>query len=315
VSRLYKRSDSPHWYYSFGTPPFRKRQSTKTDSLRLARLIQQKWDEELILANRGIAAKRILVPNLIDRYIEHLRRLKNESWYLRQKGGLKHLSRLFPNYQVREISYTEIRHYIRIRKEEGVSPKTIREEVSMISRFFLYAIKDSYALSNPAEGADLPAKRKIKPRTAISSEELSRTVREAEREDDRIYWSLLYYSGLRTGDAGSLTNKDIQNDRIDIVQQKTSRRVIIPLHRKLKKFNLVSLMPTRGKRRWSRHRFQKILGYGDLHSIRHSFGTHLIEKGATTFDVKALLGHKSADVTSEYIHQNFARLKKIINLL
>ena len=50
-----------------------------------------------------------------------------------------------------------------------------------------------------------------------------------------------------------------------------------------------------------------------VHSIRHSFATHLVEQGADLHSVKELLGHTSLQTTSRYLHLSTARIKGITN--
>ena len=55
--------------------------------------------------------------------------------------------------------------------------------------------------------------------------------------------------------------------------------------------------------------------HSDLHTLRHSFASHLEEFGATKWDTKYLLGHKADDVTAQYVHINVDKLSLIINQL
>lgn len=143
-------------------------------------------------------------------------------------------------------------------------------------------------------------------------------------EKDRLFWTLLYYTGLRSGDAGTLQEQNIVDNTIKLdTQIKTGEPVRIPLHKSLLPYKekLVNLMPTVHRRNSSRERFQKILEENfelnsDLHSLRHSFNTHLRDLGLGYEDRRALLGHKAASkVTSDYTHSNIELLKTYIDKL
>jgi integrase/recombinase XerD len=49
--------------------------------------------------------------------------------------------------------------------------------------------------------------------------------------------------------------------------------------------------------------------------LRHSFGTNLLEKGASVVSIQKLLGHSNLAVTSRYLHQDMNTLNAVVNLL
>ena len=49
--------------------------------------------------------------------------------------------------------------------------------------------------------------------------------------------------------------------------------------------------------------------------LRHSFGTNLLEKGASVVSIQKLLGHASLSVTTRYLHQDMSKLSDTVNLL
>ena len=51
------------------------------------------------------------------------------------------------------------------------------------------------------------------------------------------------------------------------------------------------------------------------HVLRHSFGSNLLEKGASVVSIQKLLGHSSLRVTSRYLHQDTDKLTEAVNLL
>ena len=50
-----------------------------------------------------------------------------------------------------------------------------------------------------------------------------------------------------------------------------------------------------------------------VHTIRHSFATHLVDNGTDLHTVKELLGHSNLQTTSRYLHLSTARIKTVIN--
>jgi len=55
MSRLYKRHDSPYYWYTDGTGPDRVQRSTKTSNRRLAETIRDKWDEKRLLRKHNLS--------------------------------------------------------------------------------------------------------------------------------------------------------------------------------------------------------------------------------------------------------------------
>jgi len=49
--------------------------------------------------------------------------------------------------------------------------------------------------------------------------------------------------------------------------------------------------------------------------LRHSFGTNLLEKGASVVSIQKPLGHASLAVTTRYLHQDMSKLSDAVNLL
>jgi len=323
MSRIYKRTGSPHWQYTDGGGPHRIQKSTGTPNKRIAQLIQAKWDEERILQRHGIATKSMTCEALYQEYIELIQTVKSESWSKRISAGLKQFIYVYSNHLIGRVTVKDINNYISKRLKDDKANKTVRDEVSIVKAMFEYAIQNKYIHSNPCKNVILPAKKTKRPRQAIPHDIVKKTIDLAWREDDRIFWSLLYYTGLRVGDAGTLKPENLKGDCIELAQTKTAEPVMIPLHNELLPYKdkLVDLMPTVHRRDESRKRFQKILreNFGmkaDLHSLRHSFNTHLRDLGLAYEDRKALLGHISTSkVTADYTHPNTDFLRYYINQL
>ena len=324
MSRLYKRSDSPNWYYTDSTGSHRLMKSTGTRNRHIAELIRQKWDEERILQRHGIASKKMSCQKLYDEYMKLIESRKSAAWTQSIRTSLGQFCEIYGHYQIASVTVKEINDYITTRLSAGRAPKTIRNGMVIIKAMFKYAIQNRYIHSNPCDGAMLPEKKTVRPRKAIPKDVVMQVIDRARREDDRLFWMLLYYTGLRSGDAGTLQQENIVNNSIRLdIQIKTGEPVRIPLHKNLipHKDRLINLMPTIHKRKSSTERFQKILkeNFGlksDLHSLRHSFNTHLRDLGLGYEDRRALLGHKAASrITADYTHPNVDLLKSYINKL
>ena len=88
MSRIYKRSGSPYWWYTSGTPPHRTQKSTGTKDKRVAQAIKSKWDEELALRNAGVSISSIDLKIPYHQYLEVLQQNKKKSTYSSIKSAL-----------------------------------------------------------------------------------------------------------------------------------------------------------------------------------------------------------------------------------
>jgi|TARA_Y100000296_G_scaffold86113_1_gene124684 integrase/recombinase XerD len=315
MGTLYTRKDSPNWWWQHGDA--RKSTGIPHNNRTLAEEVADEFERERLANKFGIPVRKSTIRPLAVQYLATMEVTKSEAWAYRMKTGLMHFVRMYGECQLTEIGFDEMEVYIYKRVKLGRAPKTIHTEIQMVSRFFKYAAAKKYNCDDPTRHLNdiLPPNRVRNERQAIPEELLRQAVNEAWLDVDRAFWTTLYYTGLRISDAGTLTADEVRPDRIDLTQTKTKKPVVIPLHRDLVGQDIVGLRTTHDERVESRRRIQKILGGYDLHSIRHSFASHLVAKGASEIEVQVLLGHSKRSVTAQYVHSNFDRLQTLVNRL
>jgi site-specific recombinase XerD len=171
----------------------------------------------------------------------------------------------------------------------------------------------------------LPSIKKIKELPSVlSREECRRLLRVPKLLKHRVLLSLIYSTGLRCAEARALELRDIDFDRmqIHIRQGKGKKDRYVPLAEKmvrgLKKyyeacrpvkyvFNghaLGSPMSQRGMQ-WAIQEAVKkaeIIKRVHLHTLRHSYATHLVEDGLDVYTIQHLLGHENIQSTLIYLH-------------
>jgi len=334
MSRLYKRGDSPNWWYTDGTPPNRIMRSTGTSSLKLANMLKRKWDEELFFKKHRIPQnQRISVHEICEKYKKNMYAKKQKGKgiaYINQKAkyvdNFSEFMRMPKNRKAfMEIDASDIDRYIVHRMSvDNVSAKTVRDDVRNIGLMFDYAIKyNFFDEENPCKNPDIP-KHKGKRRIPIPVQYVLEALRSKDRditEEDKTFWSICFYTGLRAGDAGTLTESQVQNDRIIIHDtDKADVPVEIPLHPNLKKRNIINVFTDKYDRDRSTKKLQaelKRLGYkehADMHSLRHTFNTLMLESGLSSKDRKKLLAQSSEEVNADiYTHENYNLIEGIIN--
>ncbi len=277
---------------------------------------------------------------VIDEFIEHLKNNKNASVHTLKNYKFDLYKFLeFLNKPIEETEVYDIRAYIIRLSKKGLSKSSISRKISSLRSFFSHLQRKGFIDSNPAESIPLPKKEKIMPKF-LSIEEVERLLEVKSEKasftllrNDAIL-ELLYATGLRISELVGLNIEDLNfNERLIKVRGKGKKERIVPFseiaEEKLKKYMKVraklalkdttALFVNRfGKRLTQRYIQKMIKTYKILagiekdftpHSLRHSFATHLLEKGADLRVIQELLGHSSLNTTQRYTH---LELKKII---
>ena len=200
-----------------------------------------------------------------------------------------------------------------------------------ISFFFRHVLKIAYVIPSviyPRKSTTLPA--------VMSAGEIKILIDSVSNIKHRTIIMMLYSSGMRLCEIAALKITDIDSKlmRIKIVQGKgakdrftiLSQQVLIELRAyyliyKPKEYLFNGDKP--GKRysmRSIQHLVQKALikigldskNYS-VHTIRHSFATHLVDNGTDLHTIKELLGHRSLQTTMQYLHLSSTRIDKVIS--
>jgi integrase/recombinase XerD len=199
---------------------------------------------------------------------------------------------------------------------------------------FLYRV----TLGRPEQLPYIPYGKhpKILP-AVLSPEEVSRLIQAAAPGRDRVLLQVAYGCGLRISELLALKVGDIDSARmvLHVRQGKGHKDRLVPLSLRL-------LEELRAYWRLSRpttwlfpgkkadqpiscgnvqRRIRCIAGRAGLskrcsmHTLRHSYATHLLEAGVDLLTLKALLGHRSLETTAHYLHISTQRLQKTPSLL
>jgi integrase/recombinase XerD len=270
-----------------------------------------------------------LSKNTIEAYSHGLNRFLN---YLRRKGM----------EEVREISKLDIREFLLFLKKKGLSSKTLARNLVSIRVFLRFLTEESILSANPAEEIESPKTAKTLPEI-LSLEEVETLLEQPDTQipqgmRDRAMLEMLYATGMRVSE---LTQLQVNHVHLEagyvLVYGKGSKERIVPIgneamkwarcymgetrERLLKKRESPFLFVNRSGKPMSRQYFWKsIKAYGRRagirkritpHLLRHSFASHLLERGADLRSVQLMLGHADISTTQIYTHVTGERLKKI----
>ncbi|MGB9907519.1 MAG: site-specific tyrosine recombinase XerD [Candidatus Saccharicenans sp.] len=239
------------------------------------------------------------------------------------------------------IKESDLVDFIHLQAQSGLSPRSLARLVSSLKSFFRFLVLENHLKKNPAEGLTSPSLWLNLPRV-LTVEEVERLLEKPDLDKpqgirDRAILEILYGCGLRVSELVSLELKDIRLAQgFLICKGKGSKERIVPVGRAaagwLKNY-LREVRPswdqtgspavflTRRGKPFTRQGIWKILkSYGQEaglrdkihpHVLRHSFATHLLERGADLRSVQMLLGHSQITTTQIYTHVSRERLKQI----
>ena len=172
-------------------------------------------------------------------------------------------------------------------------------------------------------------------RTAMSIEEVQQLLASVEEDWYRIYLQFLLHTGCRRNEILYLTSKDIDTQRwvLRIRADKTHRTLELPVNQALQKviegmdidsgyvFESAERRGQPWNEDWVTHKFKRVLrcaGLSEdysLHSLRHTYTTHLREKGVPRDITQTLLGHTSPDTTTIYDHPDALYFRQFADMV
>lgn len=260
-----------------------------------------------------------------------------ESYRIDLKGFLSFLEK--SGYSINNFEKENILNYINFLKDKGTSASTICRFLSTLKSFTRFLILEKIISEDPTERIKMPSKWQRIPK-ASSFEEIEQLLQSDLKNPfhlrDMAMLELLYSSGLRVSELISLRINDINFDGGFLrVTGKGAKERIVPLNERAKtkvRMYMETLRPRLLKKKQSPYlfltnrgtpmtrqrfwQFLKILGKQNgltisPHAIRHSFATHLLERGADLRSVQKMLGHADISTTQIYTKVTAERIKKV----
>ena len=262
-----------------------------------------------------IQVEKGLARNTLQSYARDLARL--ESWASKT------------NKTAAELGRPDLRKWIAELSREGLAPSSVARAVSAARGFYRFLMLDGHIKSHPAEDLDTPQKFSYLPRF-LTEEEIDRLfaapdIATEEGIRDRAMLELMYAAGLRVSELVSMKQSDVDlHAGVVICHGKGSKERHVPVGKSaihwLQRYDAVkaaygepaylNLFLARGKPLTRHLAWAIIKGYAESvglqnvspHTLRHSFATHLLQHGADSRSVQALLGHSDISTTQIYTH-------------
>jgi integrase/recombinase XerC len=241
-----------------------------------------------------------------------------------------------------EIASHQIRAWIVSLMESGISSVSVHRKISCLRGFFRYLRKEGIVKNDPLEKVVLPKRKKTLP-VFVAEESLNTLLDNNNFGDDfsglrnRTIIEMLYFTGMRRSELTGLQNKDVDLQGATLkVTGKRNKQRIIPLTKpfiiRLKEYirsrNEVAetgnegwfFITDKGNKLYDRFVYNVVKEYLSMvttiekkspHILRHTFATHMLNRGADLNAIKEFLGHANLSATQVYTHNTFEKLKKI----
>jgi integrase/recombinase XerD len=257
-----------------------------------------------------------LARNSLESYGRDLARL--EAWAQNQGKTIGNLAR------------TDLRIWIADLSREGLSPASVSRAVSAARGFFRFLMLDGHIQKHPAEDLNTPQGSAHLPRF-LTEDEMNGLLAAPDTSTDegirdRAMLELMYAAGLRVSELVGLKRSDLNLDAgLVVCHGKGSKERRVPIGKsaihwlqqhaaarsrsghanKPQLFLSSSGAPLTRQFAWAMlKRYSASLGLRHVspHTLRHSFATHLLQRGADSRSVQALLGHSDISTTQIYTH-------------
>ena len=233
--------------------------------------------------------------------------------------------------KLRDVTVQNLMYFKKKKKTDGASELTISKDISALRSFGDYLVRKSYWTENLALLLDRPKISRNLPRV-LSLEEVEAllgsidTSTDLGKRDDALY-ELIYSCGLRISEACGLLIANVHMEEgLILVRGKGNKERLIPfggVARKKLELYLNEVRPKLVKERnvaevfvnykgnpisrkgvWKRFQELEALSgvNSKVHTLRHSFATHLLSGGADLRSVQELLGHSDLSTTTVYTH-------------
>ncbi len=277
------------------------------------------------------------LSNKIPVFLDYLRKEKNYSEHTVRayKSDIESFFEFLLEKKVSTVDSRVISNFIAFLMKYGLDTTTVARKLSSLKSYFKALKKLGFVTDNPAEIIKTPKKKKHLP-GFLTYEQIEDGLK-IDDPRDHAMMELLYSCGLRASELTGLNIDDIDLQKEEVrVMGKGGKERILPVGSKAREAIIAYLRsrkPPKGKNaqpalflnyrggRLSSRSLQRIVhkhltkvaraAGTNPHILRHTFATHLLERGADLRAVQELLGHVSLSTVQIYTHLTTKRVKDI----
>lgn len=243
---------------------------------------------------------------------------------------------------LKRVDNIVLRGFLTSLSARGVKKSTAARKLAAVRSFFQFCLKKKWLKDNPAKVVASPKQEKPVP-SFLSEDEMAGFLDLPQSTKvldfrDKLVLELLYATGIRVSELVGISLEDVSpEERLIRVKGKGKKERLLPFGRKAEE-SLVRYLRARplinkgriddralflnyrGERITSRSveriidkyiRISAIKRKISPHSLRHSFASHLLSRGADLRVIQELLGHESLATTQKYTHLDLRRLLEV----
>ena len=253
-----------------------------------------------------------------------------------------YLSSQYPGLSPEKVTSHAIRSWVVSMLGNKYSSISVHRKISCLRVFYKYLRKEGVINSDPMEKVVLPKRTKKLP-VFVGEEDMASLLDKNSFGEDfsgtrnRVVIEMLYATGMRKSELTGLCDKDVdlEGALIKVTGKRNKQRIIplirtiIPLlsdYRKLRDETVIEktgdwfLITGKGNKLYDKYVYNIVNRYLSMvttiekkspHILRHTFATHMLNRGADLNSIKEFLGHANLSATQIYTHNTFEKLKKI----
>lgn len=242
------------------------------------------------------------------------------------------------------VDHDLIRQWIIVMMDAETARTTIKRRLSALRSYFKFLMRDEKVNINPAALVKVP-KAPVRLARYVPEKEMLRLLNQLEYPEDlwglteKLILEVLYRCGLRQAELINLKRDEVDCSQMQIrVLGKGQKERIIPIAADLAEAldnlrneqerqwpagpPLELFLTSKGKKLYPKLVYNTVNKYLSMvsgiekrspHVLRHSFATHLLNRGADLNSIKELLGHSSLAATQVYTHNSIDQLKTMYN--
>ncbi len=245
------------------------------------------------------------------------------------------------------ITVNNLKDFLLFLKKRGIAPRSQARKIATIKGLFTYGAA-RFGLENYMQELHSPKLKKGLP-AALSEEEIMQLFAEADKDDSLIgkrnsaMLYLMYVTGMRVSELISLKITDVHRDTsVVLIEGKGGRQRMVPIPEGMMQMLSAYIDETRAailgrqisdclfpvlygkklksptrqafwlvvKHIWKKANIDRPMS---PHTLRHSFATHMLQKGANLRSLQILLGHEQLSTVQVYTHVDTSYLRDIYN--
>lgn len=258
--------------------------------------------------------------------------------YERDLNDFLEYSELNSLQEFSDLSSSYVRSWIVYLIEKGLKNRSVNRKLASLRSLYKWMRKEQIVTKSPMAKVNGPKSEKHLPQFVKESELKMENLKDLFTDDfegkrDALMFEIFYQTGMRLSELINLKLKDIQHGKLKVLGKRNKER-LIPisnvLHKQIQEYlelrsELSSetaelLLLKSGNKLYPAFAYRKInlylgkvttLDKKSPHVLRHTFATHMLNRGTGLETLKDLLGHANLSATQIYTHNSFAKLNSI----